>query len=136
MHNTPPDMAGDVKAFRLAMGQECPERPIAATWGSFHENPNIEAARSFVREEIREWREAHAMREEVDALVDLVYVSLGLLWALGVDPAPVWRLVHNANMAKLGGPKSPEGKQLKPPGWTHPNIAAELDRQRKEGHEQ
>jgi hypothetical protein len=46
-----------------------------------------------------------------------------------IDGAPIAAEVHRANMAKVGGPKSPTGKQLKPPGWTPPDIFGELKRQ-------
>jgi predicted HAD superfamily Cof-like phosphohydrolase len=41
---------------------------------------------------------------------------------LGVDLYPFYQEVHKTNMAKLGGPKRADGKQLKPPGWSPPRI--------------
>lgn len=123
------DMAGDVRAFREAMGQGCPDRPVCEG-----ERSRDTMSTCLVIEEFQEWIAGATLHDEADALIDLIYVALGRLWAMGIDPAPLWRLVHDANMAKLTGPKSPEGKQLKPPGWTHPDIAGEIERQRKEGH--
>lgn len=57
-----------------------------------------------------------------DAIADLKYVLEGTNLAFGIDGEPVWDAVQAANMAKAGGPVSPEGKRLKPPGWTPPDI--------------
>lgn len=41
--------------------------------------------------------------------------------------ADLWDEVHAANMRKVGGPKCPDtGKQLKPEGWTKPDIEGVL----------
>lgn len=45
----------------------------------------------------------------------------------GIPFDEVWDVVHAANMAKVGGPKDPiTGKQLKPVGWTPPDVAGVL----------
>ena len=59
----------------------------------------------------------------VASSLDLVYVLLGLLVAMGVDARPVWQAIQTANMAKEGGPMREDGKVLKPEGWTHPSVA-------------
>ena len=50
-------------------------------------------------------------------LTDLLYVAYGALLALGVDPDAAFAEVHRANVTKAGGPRRPDGKVLKPPGW-------------------
>ncbi len=50
-------------------------------------------------------------------------------WWFGFDIEPILDLIHEANMKKLTGPKDAAGKQLKPEGWTPPDIAGELVRQ-------
>lgn len=70
------------------------------------------------------------LAEAVDALIDLQYYSLGVLINMGVDARPIWRVIQAANMAKLGGPKDKDGKQLKPAGWKHPDIGALLEKQK------
>jgi predicted HAD superfamily Cof-like phosphohydrolase len=60
--------------------------------------------------------------EFVDALCDLDYFVEGTRLEFGVDGAGVLEEVHRANMAKLGGPKRADGKQMKPPGWQPPDI--------------
>jgi len=64
-----------------------------------------------------------------DALTDIAYVVEGACLELGIDSDPVFDLVHRANMAKTGGPIREDGKRLKPPGWTPPDVAGELKRQ-------
>lgn len=46
-----------------------------------------------------------------------------------IDIEPILDLIHEANMKKLTGLKDANGKQLKPPGFEPPDIAAELRRQ-------
>lgn len=65
----------------------------------------------------------------VDALADLDYVIEGARIAFGVDGDPIADEVHRANMAKENGPKRDDGKILKPPGWTPPDIEGELVKQ-------
>lgn len=66
--------------------------------------------------------------ELADALADLDYVIEGTRLEFGIDGGPIADAVHAANMAKVGGPVV-DGKQKKPPGWTPPDIEAELRRQ-------
>lgn len=49
---------------------------------------------------------------------------------LGIDLYPFYEEVHRTNMAKLGGPKRADGKQLKPDGWQPPRIAEMLSQLR------
>lgn len=82
-----------------------------------------------------EWQIRHAIREDpikvdlpalADATIDLDYTVEGLRVSCGIDGRPLWRAVHAANMAKAGGPIDEHGKLRKPPGWTPPDITAEL----------
>lgn len=67
--------------------------------------------------------------ERADALADELYVVFGSAVSEGVDLQPVFDIVHATNLAKVGGGETTYGKILKPPGWTPPDIAAELRRQ-------
>ena len=62
---------------------------------------------------------------------DVVAVVLGLMAEMGIPFDAVWRAVHESNMAKLGPNgeivRREDGKVLKPPGWTAPDIAAVLN---------
>jgi predicted HAD superfamily Cof-like phosphohydrolase len=64
-----------------------------------------------------------------DALADVDYVVEGSRLEFGIDGAPIAAEVHRANMTKVGGPIREDGKRLKPPGWTPPDIAGELRKQ-------
>ena len=68
-----------------------------------------------------------------DAIEDLKYVLYGTDLAFGINGEPLWDAVQAANMAKAGGPVSPEGKRLKPPGWKPPDIEGLLREQGWEG---
>lgn len=78
---------------------------------------------------IRSMRVAVDLPRLVDGLADMDYINEGTRIECGVDGAPVAAAVQRANMAKIGGPRRPDGKRLKPPGWTPPDVAGELVRQ-------
>jgi predicted HAD superfamily Cof-like phosphohydrolase len=69
--------------------------------------------------------------ELADGLADLDYVVSGTYLEFGIDSGPVAAEVHRANMAKfIGEPVwAPNGKRLKPAGWTPPDIEGELRKQ-------
>jgi predicted HAD superfamily Cof-like phosphohydrolase len=69
------------------------------------------------------------MVEFVDALCDLDYFVEGTRLEFGVDGRPVLAEVQRANLAKVGGPKRADGKQMKPEGWQPPDIARVLREQ-------
>ena len=60
--------------------------------------------------------------ELVDGLADLDYVVEGTRLEFGIDGESIAEEVHRTNILKVGGPISPEGKRLKPPGWEPPRI--------------
>lgn len=64
-----------------------------------------------------------------DALGDIDYVVEGSRLEFGISGAPIAAEIHRSNLMKIGGPTSPEGKKLKPPGWTPPDIIGELAKQ-------
>ncbi|EOT41378.1 MULTISPECIES: hypothetical protein [Enterococcus] len=78
---------------------------------------------------------------QVDALVDLLYLTYGSFALMGIDPEPIMTIVHDANMNKLFPDGQPHydpvtNKVLKPASWQEKyapeaKIAAELKRQKK-----
>lgn len=66
--------------------------------------------------------------ETIDGLCDVLVVTYGAAVEFGVDLEPFFAEVHRSNMAKQGGPTREDGKKLKPPGWTPPDIAGILGR--------
>ncbi len=90
----------------------------------------------FLGEKVREVINNHPvgpvdLPDAADALADIAYVVEGANLEFGIDSGPVLDEVHRANMAKLGGPVREDGKRLKPEGWTPPDIAGVLERQRR-----
>ena len=77
---------------------------------------------------------------EVDALIDLLYFTYGSFVLMGVNPDPIFNLVHQANMGKLFPDGKPHydpdtNKVLKPDDWEknyapEEKILQELERQK------
>jgi len=109
------------------MGQQVPESPIADAIAT----DMMTLYCDLMSEEYDEWLTAENRAEAVDGAIDLIWVTLGWLHSVGVDQQPIWDAVAAANMAKSTGPVREDGKRLKPEGWTHPDIAALIDAQRK-----
>ena len=119
---TKTDYLGDVAAFHRAIG-------VAAPVGIAIRRPELRAA--LIREEAREAAdalEAGDLIEAIDGLMDTLVVVFGTIEEMGFDPEPFWTEVHRTNMAKADGPVREDGKRLKPPGWTPPDIAGVLAR--------
>jgi predicted HAD superfamily Cof-like phosphohydrolase len=82
-----------------------------------------------MKEELNELLDGIAfnnMVEIADGCADLVVVVLGTADEYGIPFDRVWKEVHRSNMAKMGGEVRADGKKLKPPGWTPPDIDAVL----------
>jgi predicted HAD superfamily Cof-like phosphohydrolase len=64
--------------------------------------------------------------EIVDALVDILVVTIGALHSMGADAEGAWKEVMKTNFAKIGEDgkvrKREDGKVLKPTGWVAPNL--------------
>ncbi|HHC08530.1 MAG TPA: hypothetical protein ENK55_07415 [Actinobacteria bacterium] len=55
-------------------------------------------------------------------LADLLYVVYGTFVVAGIDADAVVEEVHAANLRKRSGPRRADGKQLKPDGWSPPDV--------------
>lgn len=64
------------------------------------------------------------LEEVVDGCADISVVTVGTLIAFGVDDEPVLEEVDSANLRKFepGSYRREDGKWMKPPDWTPPNI--------------
>jgi hypothetical protein len=65
--------------------------------------------------------------ETLDALIDILVVTVGTLHSLGVDAEGAWNEVMRSNFAKIDKEtgkvtKREDGKVLKPEGWTPPEL--------------
>jgi predicted HAD superfamily Cof-like phosphohydrolase len=74
-----------------------------------------------------------SLPELADAFADLDYVIEGARLEFGIDGAPIAEEVHRSNMSKLGVDGKPmtraDGKTLKGPNFSPPDIAGELRKQ-------
>ncbi len=66
----------------------------------------------------------------VDGCADISVVTIGTLVAFGVDDEPILEEVDQANLRKFGpgGYARDDGKWMKPPDWTPPDIQGILHR--------
>ena len=65
--------------------------------------------------------------ETLDALIDIIVVTVGALHSLGTDAEGAWKEVMRTNFAKIDHEtgkvrKREDGKVLKSVGWTPPNL--------------
>lgn len=83
-----------------------------------------------IREETDELEEAiqdNDKVEQLDALVDILVVTVGAIRAAGWDGEGAWKEVMATNFAKIDPStgkvrKREDGKVLKPVGWRAPNL--------------
>lgn len=117
------DQIRDVAAFHQAMGQDPRQRDLSKRTQSLRY--------ALIKEEYDELCTATSLADEADALVDLAYVIIGSLIAFHGEGTAraLWNEVHRSNMAKFEGERRmrPDGKVLKPEGWTPPDIDGVLD---------
>ena len=93
-----------------------------------------------IREEYKELLEAQGLNENherlatpdpietVDALIDILVVTIGALHSMGADAEGAWKEVMRTNFAKIDKEtgkvrKREDGKVLKPIGWVPPELA-------------
>jgi predicted HAD superfamily Cof-like phosphohydrolase len=65
--------------------------------------------------------------EQLDALVDILVVTIGAIHSMGADGEGAWNEVMRSNFAKIDKitgkvRKREDGKVLKPEGWTPPEL--------------
>jgi len=90
-----------------------------------------------IEEEFKELNEAvnnHDQLETLDALIDILVVTIGAVHSMGADGEGAWREVMNTNFAKIDKDtgkvrKREDGKVLKPVGWTPPNLKSFLTKE-------
>ena len=104
------------------------------TFGTACDQPASEANYKMyldlIREETDELEEAiqdNDKVEQLDALVDILVVTVGAISAAGWDGEAAWREVMNTNFAKIDADtgkvrKREDGKVLKPEGWKAPEL--------------
>ena len=65
--------------------------------------------------------------EQLDALIDILVVTIGAIHSMGADAEGAWKEVMKTNFAKIDHDtgkvrKREDGKVLKPTGWVPPNL--------------
>ena len=69
--------------------------------------------------------------EQLDALTDILVVTIGAIHSMGADAEGAWKEVMQTNFAKIDKDtgkvrKREDGKVLKPVGWIPPDISKYL----------
>jgi predicted HAD superfamily Cof-like phosphohydrolase len=85
---------------------------------------------SLIDEEVTELKEAVNNNDQVetlDALIDILVVTIGAIHSMGADGEGAWKEVMSTNFAKIDREtgkvrKREDGKVLKPIGWKGPEL--------------
>jgi predicted HAD superfamily Cof-like phosphohydrolase len=83
-----------------------------------------------IEEEAEELNQAIIAKDRVemlDALIDMLVVTIGAIHSAGFDAEGAWKEVMRTNFAKIDKDtgkvvKREDGKVLKPDGWTPPDL--------------
>ena len=104
-------------------------RAYNQTVGAWNE-PQFNLYTKLIQEEVDELWAANAAadpKECLDALIDILVVTVGAIHSLGADGEGAWNEVMRSNFAKIDTrtgfvTKREDGKVLKPEGWTPPEL--------------
>ncbi len=107
-----------VREFHNAFGHPISEKPMMLS------EDRVVNRYKWMLEELLEFLEADNIYDQADAMIDLIYFALGTMVEMGIDPEPLFDIVHSANMKKLWPDGKPhyndDGKVIKPSGWVDP----------------
>ena len=84
-----------------------------------------------IKEEVGELMSAHTAGdpvEQLDALIDILVVTIGAIHSMGADAEGAWNEVMRTNLEKIDPDtgkvrKREDGKVLKPEGWKPPELS-------------
>jgi len=112
----------------LFRDQEKFMRACDQTVGEFN-NEQFTLYLNLIKEEYNELFEANAeddRLEMLDAMIDILVVTIGAIHSAGFDAEGAWKEVMSTNFAKIEANgkvrKREDGKVLKPQGWEPPNL--------------
>ena len=118
----------DVREFHDKFGHPVAQKPLMI------ETKRALSRGKWMNEEVAEFLVAKDIYEQADAMIDLLYFSLGTLVEMGLEADELFAIVQKANMDKLWEDGKPhynpkDGKVLKPEGWEDPapKIKAYID---------
>ena len=113
-----------VGLFMSTFGQEVKTRPSLSS----EKINNLRI--SLIKEELEEFKQAiknNDLKETIDALTDILYVTYGAGHAFGVNLDQCFEEVQKSNMSKLGKDGKPiyneDGKVMKGPNYFKPNLS-------------
>ena len=86
-----------------------------------------------IGEEFQELQDADTDVDTLDALIDILVVTVGAIHSMGADGEGAWIEVMRSNFAKIDPAsgkvlKRADGKVLKPEGWKPPELARYLNK--------
>ena len=104
-------------------------RACDQTVGEINQN-QFELYKNLIEEEFNELtaaEDANDRVEQLDALIDILVVTIGAIHSMGADAEGAWKEVMRTNFAKIDKEtgkvrKREDGKVLKPVGWTAPKL--------------
>ena len=102
------------------------------TTGEFNEK-QYQMYCELIREEWQELLDSNTAKDDLDALIDILVVTIGAIHSLGADAEGAWKEVMRTNFAKIDKDtgkvrKREDGKVLKPVGWTPPELEQYLSK--------
>ena len=116
-----------VGLFMKTFGQEIKTKPSLSSEKINNLRINL------ISEELEELKDAiknNDLKETIDALTDILYVTYGAGHAFGVDLDKCFEEVQNSNMSKLGDDGKPiyneSGKVMKGPNYSEPDLKKTL----------
>jgi predicted HAD superfamily Cof-like phosphohydrolase len=88
---------------------------------------------NLISEEFNELIDSKTKIDDLDALIDILVVTIGAIHSLGADAEGAWKEVMATNFAKIDKEtgkvrKREDGKVLKPQGWTPPDLTPHLQK--------
>ena len=83
---------------------------------------------NLIKEEVQELEDSRTREGDLDALIDILVVTIGAIHSAGFNGESAWQEVMRSNFAKVDPVtgkirKRGDGKILKPEGWTPPVLA-------------
>jgi len=87
---------------------------------------------NLIKEEVQELEDSRLPVTDLDAMIDILVVTIGAIHSMGADPEGAWNEVMRSNLAKIDPDsgtvlKREDGKVLKPEGWTAPELSPFLN---------
>jgi predicted HAD superfamily Cof-like phosphohydrolase len=82
---------------------------------------------NLIKEEVQELEDSRTREDDLDALIDILVVTIGAIHSAGFNGEAAWNEVMRTNFAKVDPVtgkirKRDDGKILKPDGWTPPDL--------------